>query len=230
MIEVKNLVKKYGNNVVLNNVSLKVKKKKITAIVGLNGSGKSTLLDIICGVKPFDSGQVLVDGKDIKTNFDYKYEFGYVPQNFSLFLDLTVRENIEYIANVFGVESKEKIDDVLSTCFLSEKQNYLSSNLSGGYKQLLSLACALISRPKILILDEPTSAMDPIYRNKFWKIISYFNKNGNTVLVSSHYLEEISKADEICLLSKNGKILKIEKSELENRTIDEIYLKEANKK
>ena len=128
-----------------------------------------------------------------------------MPQSFGLFHDLTVWENIKYISTVFGIFDNNVIEQIIKTCRLDAYKNVYASNLSGGYKQLLSLACALVHNPKLLILDEPTSAMDPIFRAQFWDIVQSYNNKDTTILVTTHYLEEMSKTDRIILLDA-GKI------------------------
>lgn len=198
VLNVQNIEKSYGKTPVLKGVSFKLTQGEKKALIGVNGSGKSTLIEIICGVKKESTGSV--DGiiNDCKN-------FGYMCQSFSLFADLTVRGNLEYFALIYGVD-KSRIDEVINMCFLTEKQNYLCCNLSGGYKQLTSLAVAILHKPKLLILDEPTSAMDPLFRDKFWKIIDLYSALGNAILIITHYIEEVEKCDSIMVLS-DGKII-----------------------
>jgi len=128
-----------------------------------------------------------------------------MPQSFCMFNDLTVYENLLYVCSLYDIE-KSKIIEVINKCFLTEYRDFLAGNLSGGYKQLLSIASVIIHDPKVLILDEPTSAMDPLFRKKFWKIVKDYNKNGITVLIVTHYIEELLECDSFSLLS-DGKIV-----------------------
>ena len=197
ILSVKNVYKSYKKHQVLKGVSFDIHKGDVVALIGINGSGKSTLLETICGVQKQDSGEII--GIE-----NYKY-LGYVPQMFRLFLDLTVRDNLEYFSLLFRVDSK-RVEEVLQMCYLKEKEKTLCAKLSGGYKQLVSLAVAILHKPQLLILDEPTSAMDPLFRNEFWKIIKKYLAEGGSVLVTTHYMEEINFCNKIMVLS-SGKIV-----------------------
>ena len=169
MLKIEGLYKKYKDTDVLKGVNLHVATNEIKALIGVNGSGKSTLIEIVCGVKAADNGSVFVNNiniSDRKYKKEYKKIIGYVPQSFGLFNDLTVQENLEYVCAVYGADVGA-VEDVMKLCLLYDSRKKLASNLSGGYKQLLSCACSIIHKPKLLILDEPTSAMDPIFRKKF---------------------------------------------------------------
>lgn len=197
ILEIKSLTKSYGKKEVLKGVNLSLNKGEKIALIGVNGSGKSTLLEILCGVKRASGGEVL-------TPFN-KGEIGYMPQSFSLFQDLTVKENLGYLAVLYGLD-KLVVEETIKKCFLLQKENMLAKNLSGGYKQLLSLAAAIIFGPQLLVLDEPTSAMDPLFRASFQKILSGFMKKGGSVLLTTHYMEEIDFCDKVAILS-DGKIV-----------------------
>lgn len=210
IISIKSLNKSYGKNEVLTNLDLTLQQGDIVALVGINGSGKSTLIEIICGIKKANSGNVYILNKSItnaRERKNTKKTIGYMPQHFCLFNDLTVKENLLYMASIYELQKENVVNEIIEKCYLKEVENYLAKNLSGGYKQLLSLASAIIHNPKLLILDEPTSAMDPLFRKRFWKIIKYYNKTQNTtVLVTTHYMEEIFECDNIMFLSA-GKII-----------------------
>ena len=206
MLKITNLKKSYKQKVVLDGLNFKLKQKTIKALIGVNGAGKSTLIELICGVKKFNEGSILINGidsSDKKNAKTLKYTFGYMPQSFCLYNDLTVRENLEYLTSIYKIDVD--VTSLIKTCNLEEHEMTLAGNLSGGYKQLLSLAGALVHSPELLILDEPTSAMDPIFRRKFWHIIKDYNKKGKTVLVITHYLEELLECQSFACLSK-GKI------------------------
>ena len=197
ILEIKNITKSYGKKEVLKGVNLSIKKGEKIALIGVNGSGKSTLLEIICGVKRQSGGEIQVPfGKG---------EIGYMPQTFSLFQDLTVGENLGYLAVLYHLD-KGVVQSVLEKCFLTQKKDMLAKDLSGGYKQLLSLASSIIFNPQLLVLDEPTSAMDPLFRESFQKILSEFMKDGGSVLLTTHYMEEIDFCDKVAILS-DGKIV-----------------------
>ena len=205
MLHIQGVFKSYNDHEVLKGVDLHLKNNEIKALIGVNGSGKSTLIEIICGVKKMDKGTVMIsdiDIKDKKKSKKIKNLIGYMPQNFGLFSDLTVRENLEYMCAIYKLD-KSRVDEILDICKLKEQEKKIASSLSGGYKQLLSCACALIHRPKLLILDEPTSAMDPIFRKNFWKVINFTKKWGASTLIITHFLEELLECDSFACLS-NG--------------------------
>ena len=198
ILEIKDLEKSYGKKEVLKGVNLTLKKGEKMALIGVNGSGKSTLLEIVCGLKKYNNGTIVQPSNP-------RFEIGYMPQTFSMFQDLTVKENLKYLAVLYGLDETQ-VEKTLNLCFLKEKENLLAKKLSGGYKQLLSLAGAIIFKPKLLILDEPTSAMDPLFRQSFQKIISAFMKDGGSALITTHYMEEINFCDSVSILS-GGKIV-----------------------
>lgn len=209
VLKVENVYKSYGNKEVLKGVSFEVETGNTIAFVGVNGSGKSTLIEIICGVKSKNNGTVSGIVNNCKN-------FGYMPQSFSLFADLSVYDNLDYFSILYNVP-KSRINEVLKECFLEDKKNMLCSQLSGGYKQLTALAVALLHNPPLLILDEPTSAMDPIFRDKFWQIIDKYAKQGNSILIITHYMEEIQKCQKLMALS-DGKIIY-------NKSVEETFAK-----
>lgn len=207
MLKVNNIYKAYKDKQVLKGVSFNVLDNEVKAIIGVNGAGKSTLIEIICNVKKSDSGEVFLNNYNIfdkKNSLNIKKMFGYMPQTFCMFNDLTVKENLGYVASVYGLD-KNVVDEIIKGCGLEDHSKTLAKNLSGGYRQLLSMATALIHSPEIIILDEPTSAMDPIFRQKFWQIIHNYRKQNKMVLLITHYLEELMQCDSFACLS-DGKI------------------------
>lgn len=207
MLEVKNVYKKYGNKEVLKGINFIVTDGEIKGLIGVNGAGKSTLIEIICGVKPFDNGEININNisiNDKKNKDNIKAILGYMPQSFSMFNDLTVEENLGYLCAVYDLDLIN-VDKIIDLCNLSEHKKTLAKNLSGGYRQLLSMACSIIHSPKFLILDEPTASMDPIFRRKFWEIINKLKNEKMTVLVITHYMEELVECDSFSCLA-NGKI------------------------
>ena len=206
MLKITNVYKKYKSHEVLKGVTFSVKEGEIKGMIGVNGVGKSTLIECICGVKKYDAGKIEISDIDITDKSfskNIKHIVGYMPQSFNLFNDLTVEENLGYLCGVFNLNKKETVNKMLEICFLTPYKKTLAQNLSGGYKQLLSLAAALIHSPKILILDEPTSAMDPLFRKRFWEIINLFRSSGVTILLITHHMEELIECDNFVCLS-NG--------------------------
>lgn len=203
-IEIKNLTKKFGQFVAVNNVSFNVKKGDVFGFLGPNGSGKTTVIRMIMGLITPTSGSGKVLGFDItKENENIRQHIGYMSQKFSLYEDLTVEENLNFYAGVYGI-TKNKIDvkkkEVLEMADLVGKENMLTSNLSGGWKQRLALGCAIIHEPEILLLDEPTGGVDPIARRKFWDLIYELSEKGVTVLVTTHYMDEAEHCNTIGFL------------------------------
>lgn len=207
MLRVKELFKSFKGKNVLKGVSLSVNKGEIKGLIGVNGAGKSTLIECVCGIKTCDAGEIFVNGINVldKKNIDkIKYCIGYVPQLFRLFNDLTVEENLKYLCAVYKIDDKA-CERVIDTCHLDEHRKVLAKNLSGGYRQLLSMAGAIIHNPQFLILDEPTSSMDPLFRREFWQIVNDCKERGVTVLVVTHYMEELVECDNFACLA-NGKV------------------------
>ena len=206
MLKIENVHKSYKKAHVLKGVTFSVKPNEIKGMIGVNGAGKSTLIEIVCGVKKLDSGKILINNIDIadkKRQKDLQKIIGYMPQTFTLFNDLTVEENLGYLCSIYGLDANKRIDEILELCNLTQKRKVLAHHLSGGYRQLLSCAGALIHNPKLLILDEPTSAMDPLFRRGFWKIINKCKEQGTTVLLITHHMEELRECDSfVCL--ENG--------------------------
>ena len=203
MLRVENVFKNYNKLEVLRGVSFNVKEGEIKALIGVNGAGKTTLIELICGVKSIDFGKIYICDNDVSNNAkrkQLKKFIGYMPQTFSLFNDLTVKENLGYLCSVYNI-NKNKVDEIVNLCGLNNHLNVVAKNLSGGYKQLLSLSSAIIHGPKLLILDEPTSAMDPLFRRKFWEIINICREKGMTVFVITHFLEELLECDSFICLS-----------------------------
>jgi ABC-2 type transport system ATP-binding protein len=203
-IEIENLTKVYDKFTAVNNVGFKVKKGDVFGFLGPNGSGKTTVIRMIMGLISPTSGTGKVLGYDITTdNEKIRSHIGYMSQKFSLYDDLTVDENLDFYAGVYCVP-KGKIDkkkkEILEMADLIGKENMITSNLSGGWKQRLALGCSIIHEPEILLLDEPTGGVDPIARRQFWDIIYDLSKKGVTVLVTTHYMDEAEHCNSIGFL------------------------------
>lgn len=221
MIEVKNVTKKYGKAVAVDDISFSIKEGEIVGLLGPNGAGKSTTMNIITGFIEQTEGEVLVDGFDtIKKSKKAKKAIGYMPEGVPLYYDLTVREFVTYMAEIKGVsrkERKEKVDSILEKTGLKEVEKKLVKNLSRGYKQRVSMAGALVSDPKVLILDEPTVGLDPKQITEIRKLIKELGKN-HTIILSSHILSEISQICNKVIIINKGKIVAIDTPEnLENK-------------
>lgn len=209
-IEVENLTKKFGNYTAVDNISFKIPKGSIFGFLGPNGSGKSTTIRMLCGVLSPTSGKGFVLGRDIvKDTENVRQNLGYMSQKFSLYEDLTVEENLDFYAGVYGLDKKTSNDrkiELIQMANLVGKEKSLAGTLSGGWKQRLALGCALIHKPKMLVLDEPTAGVDPVSRRVFWEIIHALAKQGITILVTTHYMDEAESCDIIGFIF-NGKLI-----------------------
>lgn len=203
-IEINGLTKKFGNYTAVDNISFNVPKGKIYGFIGPNGSGKSTTIKMLCGVLTPTSGTAYVLGYNVRKNrHKVKSKIGYMSQKFSLYEDLTVDENLNFYSEIYGLkkDQRDKMKKyIVSMAGLSGRENVITGNLSGGWKQRLALGCALIHKPEILVLDEPTSAVDPVSRRIFWQMIYTLSREGITVLVTTHYMDEAQSCDMLAFI------------------------------
>ena len=202
-IDVTGLTKSFGTRTVVHDLSLQVPKGEIYGFLGPNGSGKTTTLRMLCGLLTPDSGRGTRLGYDILTESDeIKRNVGYMTQRFSLYTDLSIRENLEFVARIFEVrERKQKVDATIARLGLQERQHQLAGELSGGWKQRLALAACMIHEPRLLLLDEPTAGVDPQARREFWEEIHHLSQSGLTVLVSTHYMDEAERCDRVVFIN-----------------------------
>lgn len=209
-IEVQNLTKRFGSFTSVDNISFTVKKGEIFGFLGANGAGKSTTIRMLCGILNPTEGDAIVGGASVVSEPDVvKKRIGYMSQRFSLYDDLTVEENIEFFGGVYGLEGREfqmRKDWVLDLANLRNRRNNLTGSLPGGIKQRLALGTAVIHKPSIVFLDEPTSGVDPISRRSFWDTIHTLADEGTTVFVTTHYLEEAEYCGNIILINA-GKLI-----------------------
>lgn len=210
VIETKQLCCKFGDFIAVHNLDISVTRGSIYGFIGSNGSGKSTTIRMLCGLLRPTSGKAIVLGYDTAVETEkVKQHIGYMSQKFSLYHDLTAIENLEFYAGLYGLRGKakkERIDEVISLMQLAEKSTTLSGSLSGGTRQRLALGCAILHKPEILILDEPTSAVDPTSRRMFWNMLAELSAEGTTILVTTHFMDEAEHCDYIGFL-KNGRLL-----------------------
>jgi ABC-2 type transport system ATP-binding protein len=202
-IAVRGLTKRFGARTVVDSVDLTVESGRICGFLGPNGSGKTTTLRMICGLLIPDAGEGEVLGLDLRTGRRaIKHQIGYMTQKFGLFGDLTIRENLEFIARVYALDRRgARVDEALERLGLASRADQLAGKLSGGWKQRLALAAAVLHEPRILLLDEPTAGVDPKARREFWDQIHALAKNGMTVLVSTHYMDEAERCHEIAYIA-----------------------------
>ena len=208
-IDVEHLVKTFDGKRVVDDVSLRVKTGEIYGFLGPNGSGKTTTIRMICGLLTPDSGSGTCLGLDITTQSEaIKRQVGYMTQHFSLYKDLSVYENLMFMARVYELDHlEERVQKSIDQLGIGrERQKQLAGNLSGGWKQRLSLAAAILHEPKVLLLDEPTAGVDPKARRDFWQEIHNLAQNGITALVSTHYMDEAERCTRLAYLAY-GKLL-----------------------
>ncbi|WP_274626355.1 ABC transporter ATP-binding protein [Arvimicrobium flavum] len=208
VINVTNLVKRYGAKTVVDHVTMTVTEGEIVGFLGPNGSGKTTTIRIMCGLLTPDEGDGKVLGYDLRTeSLKIKREVGYMTQKFSFYEDLTIAENLMFVARLYELKPpKEHVDRTLQELGLTSRQDQLAGTLSGGWKQRLALAACIMHKPRLLLLDEPTAGVDPKARREFWDEIHRLARGGLTVLVSTHYMDEAERCHRISYISY-GKLL-----------------------
>jgi ABC-2 type transport system ATP-binding protein len=203
-VRIENLVKRFGDFVAVDNVSIEVARGEIFGFLGPNGAGKSTTIRIMCGLLAPTSGRATVGGYDVATQSELvRQNIGYMSQKFSLYDDLTVEENIEFFGGVYGVSPEtlpQRRDYVLRMADLEDKRKAATHELPGGLKQRLALGCAILHEPPILFLDEPTSGVDPVARRNFWDLIYKLSEAGHTIFVTTHYMDEAEYCHRIALM------------------------------
>jgi len=199
IVEISGFTKTYGTVMAVRDFSLAVEKGGIIALVGPDGAGKTTIFRGACGLITFDSGRISIAGLDVASEFDkIKSRLGYMPQNFSLYQDLSVEENLDFYAGLFGAggdQLKRKKQVLYDFSGLGPFRRRRAGQLSGGMKQKLSLSCTLVHNPEVLILDEPTTGVDPVSRQQFWDILKDLRSQGSTLMVSTPYMDEVAMAD-----------------------------------
>lgn len=233
IINVKNLKKEFKKHIAVEDISLNVPKGKIFGLLGPNGAGKSTTIRMLCGVLKPTAGEGKVVGFDLyKEGEKIKQHIGYMSQKFSLYEDLTVMENLKFYADIYSLSSKikkERIEQLIKMAGLIGREKTITATLSGGWKQRLALGCALIHRPKLLILDEPTAGVDPVSRRIFWDMIHELANEGITVLVTTHYMDEAESCDEIAFIFKGRLLTKGSPKELiknnGGRNLEDVFIK-----
>lgn len=219
VIDVVGLTKKYGDKTVVDDFDLKVPRGAVYGFLGPNGSGKTTTIRMVCGLLTPNAGSGTCLGYDvIDESSEIKKHVGYMTQKFSLWGDLTIRENLEFVARMYEVENrKEKVEDALEDLGLSARANQLAGSLSGGWKQRLALAACMLHDPDLLLLDEPTAGVDPKARREFWDTIHILADRGVTILVSTHYMDEAVQCDYIAYIAYGKKLIDAPSGELVER-------------
>ena len=203
-VTVENLEKRFGSFQAVNQVSFQVKKGEIFGFLGPNGAGKSTTIRMLCGIIVPTAGKATVTGFDVcKEAEQIKAHIGYMSQKFSLYEDLTVEENIDFYSGIYQIPADQKLERkewVIKMAGLDEHRNSLTAVLAGGWRQRLALGCALLHKPPVIFLDEPTSGVDPISRRSFWDLIYQLASEGVTVFVTTHYMDEAEYCDRLAMI------------------------------
>ncbi len=204
VIRVENLTKTFGNFYAVKEISFEVSKGEIFGFIGANGAGKTTAIKMLCGLLTPTSGKATVAGFDVfREQEKIKKNIGYMSQKFSLYEDLTVIENINFFGGIYGLsdrEIKQRTEELISMLGMEEVSSSLLASLPLGWKQKLSFSVALLHNPKIVFLDEPTGGVDPITRRQFWESIYQAAKNGTTIFVTTHYMDEAEYCDRISMM------------------------------
>ena len=244
VLKLDGLTKKYDNKAVVDHISLEIKAGEIFGLLGPNGAGKSTTMNMVCSLVKPTAGNVQLFGYDTKTDMKkIKSKLGYIPQELAIHENLKAWENVELFTSLYGIKGKQlknAVTESLAFVELDEKRNGFAKSFSGGMKRRLNIACAIGHKPQLLIFDEPTVGIDPQSRNFILEKIRTANKNGATVIYTSHYMEEIEAICTRIAIMDNGKIVAIgTKEELvemvtsdktSNMTLEEVFLTLTGKK
>lgn len=232
VIDVQNLIKKFGHFVANDNLTFKVYKGEIFGFLGANGAGKTTAIRIMSGLLEPTSGKIEVAGFNAYNQRDLiKANIGYMSQKFSLYDDLTIKENIRFFGGIYGLgikTLKSRIDELLSDLKMNEFKDELISSLPLGWKQRLAFSIAMIHKPKIIFLDEPTGGVDPITRRGFWEMIYQVAGQGTTVFVTTHYMDEAEYCDRVTIMV-DGRIEALDtpanlKQKFNVNSMDEVFV------
>lgn len=235
IIQVRDLSKQFGDFIAVNAISFDVKKGEIFGFLGANGAGKTTAIKMLIGISKPTKGEAVVAGFDVITSTEQvKKNIGYMSQKFSLYDDLTIRENITFFGGIYGlsrVEIKRKTTILLEELGLEEVSNQLVGSLPLGWKQKLSFSIALLHEPKIIFLDEPTGGVDPITRRQFWELIYAESNKGTTIFVTTHYMDEAEYCDRVSIMVE-GKIEALDspknlKEQYKVDSMNDVFLKLA---
>lgn len=235
IISVQNLMKKFGQFVANDNLNFEVYKGEIFGFLGANGAGKTTAIKILCGLLTPTSGNIKVAGLDVyKETNKIKRNIGYMSQKFSLYEDLTIAENFRFYGGIYGLNKKKiekKTKILLERLNLLEEKDKIISSIPLGWKQKLAFSVAIMHDPKIVFLDEPTGGVDPITRRQFWELIYETARNGMTVFVTTHYMDEAEYCDRVSIMVE-GKIHALDspqnlKQAYQSKSMDEVFIKLA---
>jgi len=211
MVHIENLVKRYGKLLALDHLNLDIQEGEIFGLLGPNGSGKTTAINCMLGLLKYDKGHITVFGKEMTpTSYDSKKNIGVVMQNAAVFEQMSVMENIDYFCGLYIKDKKKRqilVQDAIDFVELNDYKKIHPKKLSGGILRRLNIACGIVHKPKLIIMDEPTVAVDPQSRNKILEGILKLNKNGSTIIYTSHYMDEVEQICSRIAIIDNGKVL-----------------------
>ena len=232
IIEVSHLTKTYGSLQAVKDFSLTADSGEILALVGPDGAGKTSIFRATCGLISYDSGEIKIAGYNVLKDFEkIKPLLGYMPQTFSLYPDLSVKENLYFYAGLFGLNRRqfnEKEKLLYEFSGLGPFHKRRAGALSGGMKQKLALSCALIHDPKVLVLDEPTTGVDPLSRMQFWSILRNLRDGGSALVVSTPYMDEVALSDRAIFIYKGSKLVEGRPEELKQKFVGKVYRAEVD--
>ncbi|MCR4339495.1 MAG: ABC transporter ATP-binding protein [Gemmatimonadaceae bacterium] len=231
-VQTRGLRKTFGPVVAVEGLDLEIRRGEVFGVLGPNGSGKTTTIRMLCGLLTPSAGDATVVGYDLRSQqSEIRRSIGYMSQRFGLYDDLTVRENVRFYAAVYGLRGAAldaRIVELFEQLELTPRAEQLAGKLSGGWKQKLGLACATAHHPKMLFLDEPTAGVDPAARRRFWEIIYDLARDGTTVLVTTHYMDEAARCQRLAFLSRGHLIAQGTAAEIPaqfgERTIEDVFI------
>ena len=211
VIEIKNLVKRYGDFLAVDNIDLSIEDGEIFGLLGPNGAGKTTAINCIIGMQKQDKGKIILFGKEFDGNDgSIKKDIGIVPQDLALYMDLTCYENVSFFAKLYGLKGellKSRVQEALEFTGLWDRRKDMTKKLSGGMKRRLNIACAIVHQPKLIIMDEPTVGIDPQSRNHILQAVKELNKKGSSIIYTSHYMEEVEELCSKIAIMDHGKVI-----------------------